>query len=98
MIKIKSMSTTVSDPPTVAFVDEDDDTIVAPIIASNEGLTIVNHTEDGRLVPLQIVDYGDGDIEYFECREGETFDADYRGEYIVRRSGVGSFEWVENEG
>lgn len=79
---------------TIFFRDEYGMTVEAPVIASDAGLTIVNH--DG--TALQITDYGDGEAEYQEMSEGSTFGVTCQDEYIVRRVyNAGSLRWTENE-
>ena len=59
-------------------------------------LTIVNHDAGEKWVALQVADFGDGDAEVYECREGDTFDAEHRGQYVVRRTdNAGSLKWRE---
>jgi hypothetical protein len=82
----------------IQFTTDDGESVSAPVIASDGGYSIINHDAGEKWVAIQVVDYGDGDAEVYECREGDTFDdgIDMHA-YIVRRTdNAGSLKWVEN--
>lgn len=92
MTKISAMDATHTG--YIQFTTEDAEAVSAPVIANDSGCTILNHDAGEKWVALQVIDYGDGDAEVIECREGDTFDADYRGQYVVRRTdNAGSLKW-----
>lgn len=96
MSKITTLAADAADTGYIRFTTEDGESIEAPVIASDAGCTIINHDRGDRWVALQVIDYGDGDAEVIGCREDDTFDCDYRGQYVVRRTdNAGSLKWEE---
>lgn len=96
--KIASLLNSTIQDETISFTDEHGTYVVAYVVASDAGQTIANAEIDGRSVALEIVDFGDGEAEYHEHREGDTFDADFVGSHVVRRTdSAGSLAWERTD-
>jgi hypothetical protein len=92
MAKIDRM---IHDSSGMFVVTEDGERIEAPVIANDAGYSILNHDAGEKWVALQVADYGDGDAEVFECREGDTFETNEVGYTVRRTDNAGSLKWVE---
>jgi hypothetical protein len=69
------------------------------IVASDGGYSIGQYDGGDRWHAVQIADFGDGDVSFSRQSEGDTFAADHRGQFVVRRTdNAGSLKWVEVEG
>jgi hypothetical protein len=97
--RIASMDTTVAD-ESITITDEHGDTFTAHVVASEGGHTIANVRRPGDAphLAIEVTDFGDGDAEYYEHAQGDTFDGEFPGQYVVRRTDdAGSLEWAERE-
>jgi hypothetical protein len=97
MTKILSMNNTIAD-MTCQIRTEHDESITAYVVASEAGHTIANYDGGDRCYAIEISDFGDGDAEFYEHAEGDTFDDEHGTQFVVKRTdNTGSLKWAEAE-